>query len=76
MQGAFIRNKMSALSGFINYSSGDSEISDEEDEYTSKLVKTPPSGLGMYRRTYSVVYWDKCDAWSLVILHDSGNYCW
>ena len=39
---------MSALSGFINYSSGDSEISDEEDEYTSKLVKTPPSGLGMY----------------------------
>lgn len=39
---------MSALSGFINYSSGDSEISDEEDEYTSKLVKSPPSGLGKY----------------------------
>ena len=39
---------MSALSGFINYSSGDSEISDEEDDYTSKLVKSPPSGLGKY----------------------------
>ena len=40
---------MSALSGFINYSSGDSEISDEEDDYTSKLVKSPPSGLGKYK---------------------------
>ena len=39
---------MSALSGYINYSSGDSEISDEEDDYTSKLVKSPPSGLGKY----------------------------
>lgn len=39
---------MSALSGFINYSSGDSEISDEEDDYTSKLVKSPPSGLGKH----------------------------
>lgn len=37
---------MSTLSGLINYSSGDSEISDEEDEYTSKIAKSPPSGLG------------------------------
>ena len=50
MQGASIGSIiiMSALSGYINYSSGDSEISDEEDDYTSKLVKVPPAGLGTY----------------------------
>ena len=49
---------MSALSEFVNYSSGDSEISDEEDEYTAKLVKrSPPSGLGNYNpRSYQSMY--------------------
>lgn len=38
--------EMSNLPG-LDYSSAGSEISDEEDEYGSKLGKPAPPGLGM-----------------------------
>jgi len=31
----------------LDYSSGDSEISDEEDDYGSKMGESAPPGLGM-----------------------------
>lgn len=56
---------MSALRGFVNYSSGDSEISDEEDEYTAKLVKrSPPSGLGNQLSMINILTLHTTKIWS------------